>query len=320
MSLTSDMLVDRRRLRRQLTFWRVASVLILILALIGAGFAFRKFSGPGGQAHIARMNIEGLITGRQETLDLLRDIEKSSASAVILRINSGGGTTSGSEALYAAVQTLSAKKPVIAVIDGVGASGAYMTALGAERIVANGSALVGSIGVIAQVPNVSKLLDTLGVKVEAVRSSPLKAMPSGVEPTTPEARAALEATVADTYRWFRDLVGTRRNLSGEALGTVSDGRVFTGRQALGLKLVDELGGEKEAIAWLEREKNITKDLRVVEYKPKSQRGSLPGIGSLHQAARLLGLPVPEVLDDAAHRLLGPKALEGLVSVWQMPTE
>ncbi len=165
MSLTSDMLVDRRRLRRQLTFWRVASVLILILALIGAGFAFRKFSGPGGQAHIARMNIEGLITGRQETLDLLRDIEKSSASAVILRINSGGGTTSGSETLYTAVQTLSAKKPVIAVIDGVGASGAYMTALGAERIVANGSALVGSIGVIAQVPNVSKLLDTLGVKV-----------------------------------------------------------------------------------------------------------------------------------------------------------
>ncbi len=320
MSLTSDMLVDRRRLRRQLTFWRVASVLILILALIGAGFAFRTYSGPGGQAHIARMNIEGLITGRQETLDLLRDIEKSSASAVILRINSGGGTTSGSEALYSAVQALSAKKPVIAVIDGVGASGAYMTALGAERIVANGSALVGSIGVIAQVPNVSKLLDTLGVKVEAVRSSPLKAMPSGVEPTTPEARAALEATVADSYRWFRELVGSRRNLAGDALGSVSDGRVFTGRQALGLKLVDELGGEKEAIAWLEREKNIAKELRVVEYKPKSQRGSLPAIGSLHQAARLLGLPVPEALDEAANRLLGPKALEGLVSVWQMPTE
>jgi len=174
--------------------------------------------------------------------------------------------------------------------------------------------------VIAQVPNVSKLLETLGVKVEAVRSTPLKAMPSGVEPTTPEARAALEATVADTYRWFRDLVGARRNLQNDALNAVADGRVFTGRQALGLKLIDELGGEKEAIAWLEREKNLPRNLGVVDYKPKSQRGSLPALGSLHRALRLLGLPVPEAVDEAAYRLLGPQALEGLVSVWQMPTE
>lgn len=320
MTLTSDMLVDRRRLRRQLTFWRVASVLILVLALIGAVIASGQLGKPSGRSHIARMSIEGLITGRQETLDLLREIEKSQASAVILRIDSGGGTTSGSEALHNAVKALAAKKPVVAVIDGIGASGAYMTALGAERIVANGSALVGSIGVIAQVPNVSKLLETLGVKVEAVRSTPLKAMPSGVEPTTPEARAALEATVADTYRWFRDLVGARRNLQNDALNAVADGRVFTGRQALGLKLIDELGGEKEAIAWLEREKNVTRDLGVVDYKPKSQRGSLPALGSLHRALRLLGLPVPEAVDEAAYRLLGPKALEGLVSVWQMPTE
>ncbi|MCA4908771.1 MAG: signal peptide peptidase SppA, partial [Methylobacterium sp.] len=100
MSLTSDMLVDRRRLRRQLTFWRVASVLILILALIGAAIAFGRLGMSSGRSHIARMSIEGLITGRQETLDLLREIEKSQASAVILRIDSGGGTTSGSEALH----------------------------------------------------------------------------------------------------------------------------------------------------------------------------------------------------------------------------
>lgn len=320
MSLSSDMLVDRRRLRRQVTFWRIASILILILAVIGLAVAFRQYSGSVGQAHIARVAIEGLITGRQETLDVLKEVEKSSASAVILRINSGGGTTSGSEALHEAVKTLAVKKPVIAVIDGIGASGAYMTALGAERIVANGSALVGSIGVIAQVPNVTKLLDNLGVKVEAVRSSPLKAMPSGVEPTTPEARAALEATVAETYQWFRNLVGERRNLAGDALNVVADGRVFTGRQALGLKLIDEIGGEKEAIAWLGREKKVASDLRVVEYKPKSQRGGLPGLGSLHQVARLLGLPLPDAVEDAAQRLLGPRALEGLVSVWQMPTE
>lgn len=313
MSLAADMMVDRRRLRRQLTFWRILAGLAVLAALVGIGFVMR---GPVDSSHIARVQIEGLITGKQETLDLLRDIEKSKAQAVVLRINSGGGTTSGSEALYNAVKQLAAKKPVVAVIDGVGASGAYMTALGAERIVANGSAIVGSVGVIAQIPNVSKLLDTLGVKVESVRSSPLKAMPSGVEPTSPEARVALEQTVTDTYRWFRALVGERRKLEGDALANVADGRVFTGRQALELKLVDALGNENDAIAWLEAEKGLKKDLRVRDYKPKSQRGGLRGISALDGLARLFGIDVPDGVDQAAQRLLGAQALEGLVSVWQ----
>lgn len=313
MTLTSDLMVDRRRLRRQLTLWRVLAVLAVLGALIGIGLAFR---GTGDGAHVARVRIDGLITGKQETLDLLREIEKSKAQAVVLRINSGGGTTSGSEALYNGVRQLAAKKPVVAIIDGVGASGAYMAALGAERIVANGSAIVGSVGVIAQVPNVSKLLETLGVKVESVRSSPLKAMPSGVEPTSPEARVALEQTVADTYRWFRALVGERRKLDGDALAGVADGRVFTGRQALELKLIDALGNESDAIAWLEAEKGLRKDLRVREYKPKSQRSGVPGLSALDGLARLFGLAVPEGVDQVAQRLLGVQALEGLVSVWQ----
>lgn len=315
MSLTSDMLVDRRQLRRKLTFWRLVAILAVLAAMIGVGLFVTRGRGVDS-AHIARIQIEGLITGKQETIDLLRDVEKSRARAVILRINSGGGTTSGSEALYNEVRRLAGKKPVVAVIDGIGASGAYMTALGAERIVANGSAVVGSIGVIAQIPNVSKLLETIGVKVESVRSSPLKAMPSGVEPTSAEARAALEQTVLETYRWFRGLVGERRKLEGEALAGVTDGRVFTGRQALELKLIDGLGGEREAIAWLETEKNLPADLVVREYKPKSQRTGLPGITALASVARLFGVQVPEAMDQAAERLLGAQALEGLVSVWQ----
>ncbi|CAN1487272.1 SppA Periplasmic serine proteases (ClpP class) [Rhabdaerophilaceae bacterium] len=316
MSLASDMMVDRRRLRRQLTFWRVAAILALIGGIVTTGLLLTQDRVGKTQAHIARMQIEGLITGKQETLDLIQDIEKSSASAVVLRISSGGGTTSGSEALYNEVRRLAAKKPVVAVIDGVGASGAYMTALGADRILANGSAIVGSIGVIAQIPNISKLLDTVGVKVESVRSSPLKAMPSGVEPTTSEARTALELTVNDTYRWFRELVGDRRKLEGEALANVTDGRVFTGRQSVELKLIDALGSERDAIAWLEAEKGITKNLVVREYKVRSQRRGFPGFSALHQVARLIGLPVPESVDAASERVLGAFALDGLVSVWQ----
>lgn len=315
MTLSADLVVDRRRLRRKLTFWRVAAVAIALLSIIAIGFIL---VGRGPQAagkHIARVKIEGMITGKQETLDMLRAVERSSAAALVLRINSGGGTTSGSEALYNEVRRISAKKPVIAVIDGVGASGAYMTALGAERIVANGSAIVGSIGVIAQYPNLVKLLDTLGVKVEAVRSSPLKAQPSGVEPTPPEARAALEASVGESYAWFRGLVGERRKLQGDALGKVADGRVFTGRQAIGLNLVDQIGDERDAIAWLEAEKGLTKGLVIREYKPKSQQRGIPGLTALVTLARLFGVELAPDIADASSRMLGVNGLDGLVSVW-----
>jgi protease-4 len=317
MSIASDLIVDRRRLRRQLTIWRVLAVLAVIGALVAIGLVYGRGQIGSGQAHIARIRIDGLITGSQTTIDLLRRAEESSAKAIILRINSGGGTTAGSETYYSEVRRIAQKKPIVAVIDGVGASGAYMTAMGADRIIANGSALVGSIGVIAQIPNVTKLLDTIGVKVDSVRSTPLKAMPSGVEPTTPEARAALEATVLDTYHWFRALVGERRGLGGDALAGVTDGRVFTGRQAIELKLVDELGGEKEAIAWLESVKGISTGLKIRPYTPGDGIPRFPGLSGL---AGLLGLAQGGELGSAARAILGADALDGLVSVWHPSRE
>lgn len=320
MSLDSDMIVDRRRLRRQLTFWRVFVVLVALVAVIGAGLVWGGDVFLSGRPHIARIRIDGLITGSQNTIDLLRRADNKAVQAVILRINSGGGTTAGSETLYNEVRRLAASKPVVAVIDSVGASGAYMTAIGTEHIFANGSAIVGSVGVIAQIPNFSKLLDTVGVKVEAVRSSPLKAMPSGIEPTTPEARAALEATVLETYRWFRALVGERRKLEGAALDRIADGRVFTGRQALELKLIDSLGDEKDAIAWLEREKNLVKELPV---RPYTVGSTINRFSSLTSLMGLIGLATGHVGDairDSAREILGVGALDGLVSVWHPARE
>lgn len=315
MSLSSDSIVDRRRLRRQLTFWRVAAFAIALVTLVGGGLFMTRGSLGSSAAHIARIEIEGLITGRQETLDLIAQAERSNASAVVLRINSGGGTTSGSEALFLAVRRLAARKPVVAVIGGVGASGAYMTAMGADRIYANGSSVVGSIGVIAQIPNLVKLLDNLGVKVEAVRSTPLKAMPSGVETTTPEARQALEETVRESYAWFRGLVSERRRLEGAMLDRVSDGRVFSGRQALELKLIDSVGDERDAVVWLETEKNIAKSLPVRSYKAPERYRGLAGIFSLDGLAHLAGLDTAGPLGDAARQFMGANTLDGLLSVW-----
>ncbi len=318
MSFEADLMVDRRRLRRQVTFWRVSALMVVLAGVVALGVSYGGVALGGVRPHIARITLEGLITGKQETLDVLERAGGANVRAVILRIDSGGGTTAGSETLYNEVRRLAAKKPVVAVIDSIGASGAYMTALGAQRILANGSALVGSIGVIAQMPNVSKLLDTLGVKVESVRSSPLKALPNGVEPTPPEARLALEASVKDSYGWFKALVGERRQLEGAALDAVSDARVFTGRQALALKLIDAIGDERTAIEWLEKERGLAKSLPVLVYKPE-EGARLPTISTL--ARGLVGLGVPqEALSALGRALEEGRALEGLVSLWLASNE
>src|ERR1700737_787835 len=276
MSLDSDVIVDRRRIRRKLTFWRVTPT----LGAIGGGAIVGVVVTPGGRGaltssgSIARVNIEGLIRSDQERVEALERLENSKTAAVVVHINSPGGTTAGSEQLYAALVRLKAKKPLVVVVEGLAASGGYITAIAADHIVAQQSSLVGSIGVLFQFPNFTELLKTVGVKVEEVKSSPLKAAPNGFEPTSPEARAALESLVKDSYAWFRGLVKERRGMDDALLDKVADGRVFTGRQAVDLKLIDQLGDEKTAIAWLVAQKNIKSDLPVRDFKLSPRFGDL----------------------------------------------
>ena len=202
-----------------------------------------------------------------------------------MHINSPGGTTAGSEQLYDALVRLKAKKPLVVVVEGLAASGGYITAIAADHIIAQQTSLVGSIGVLFQFPNFAELMKTVGVKVEEVKSSPLKAAPNGFEPTSPEARAALDALVKDSYAWFRGLVKERRGMDDALLEKVADGRVFTGRQAVDLKLIDQLGDEKTAVAWLVAEKKIKSDLPVRDFKLHAavRRPDFPANGGFHHA-------------------------------------
>lgn len=266
MTAQADYIVDRRRLRRQLSFWRILAFLAVGAAALGAAYMFRGKAISASTPHIARLSIEGVITGDKGTIDLIREIGESSAKAVIVSIESPGGTTTGAEKLYDELRLLAGKKPVVAVVGTMAASGGYIAAMGSERIFASGNSLVGSIGVLFQYPNVSGLLDKLGISYESVKSAPLKASPNGFEPTSEAARAALAALVADSFEWFKGLVKDRRAMTDAELAAVTDGRVFTGRQGLQLKLVDALGGEREAIAWLEAEKKIGAGLPVRDWK------------------------------------------------------
>jgi protease IV len=283
MSLDADLIVDRRRMRRKLTFWRVLAVLFIAVVVVGAAaFLGRRTGFAGVGNYIARVTIQGLIRDDEERVQQLERLGKSTtARAVIVHIDSPGGTTAGSEQLYDALMRLKERKPLVIVVDGLAASGGYITAIAGDHIVAKQTSLVGSIGVLFQYPNFTDLLDKLGVKVESIKSSPLKAAPNGFEPTSPEARAAIESIIKDSYAWFRGLVQDRRHLSDEELQAVADGRVFTGHQGIGLKLVDEIGDERTGIAWLAKEKKINDKLPVRDYQLHRRFGDLP---FLHAAA------------------------------------
>jgi protease-4 len=311
---TADYLVDRRRLGRQVRFWRIAAFVIAGIAIVAFGLRAASLAGAG-VTHIARLSISGVITGDAETLKLLRSVRESKAAAAILTIDSPGGTTEGSEVLYEEIRRLAEKKPVVAVVGTMAASGAYIAAIGADRIVARGNSIVGSIGVLVEYPNVSGLMDKVGVKLESIKSSPLKASPNGFEPTPPAARDAMAALVLDSFAWFKDLVKSRRQMSDEELAVVDDGRVFTGRQGIPLKLVDAIGGEREAIAWLETSKGVAKDLPVRDWRP--QRG-FAGFRMTSLAADVADAFGWSSLASAVRRG-NPGAVDGLMSIWQVPS-
>jgi protease IV len=319
MSLDADLIVDRRRMRRKLTFWRVVAVAVIVLAIGAAVAAVSRrdlVSGP----YIARVTISGLIRDDEERVRQFDRLASSSAAkAVIVHVDSPGGTTAGSEQLFDALGRVRAKKPIAVVVDSMAASGAYITAISGDYIVAKQTSLVGSIGVLFEYPNFSDLLDKIGVKVESIKSTPLKAAPNGFEPTSPEARAAIQSIIMDSYAWFKGLVQDRRHMTDAQLAAVDDGRVFTGHQGVDLKLIDQIGDERTAIAWLAKEKKISASLPVHDYELESRLDDLP---FLHAAAMVALDAVG--LDGLARRFADLDAggaldrfnLDGLLALWQ----
>ena len=319
MSMTADQIVDRRRLRRKLSFWRVVGFLAAMVLIVGGYVAVngRDAFPLTSELQIARVSISGFITDDRERNELIARLARNdNVKGVILAIDSTGGATAGGESLYENIRRLAAAKPTVATIGTFGASAAYMAAIASDHIVARRSAITGSIGVLFQYPEVSKLLDNLGVKVEEEKSAPLKAEPSPFRPASPEAKAVLQGVIRDTYDWFVDIVAERRKLARPDALQLADGRVFTGRQAVAVNLVDEIGGEDVAVAWLGT-RGIDVKLPVRDWKPvRSGGGVFPFADAavLWIAQRMgIGPLRGEVLDRILPQSL---KLDGLLSVWQ----
>ena len=308
-------IADRRQLRRKLTFWRVAAIVIVLAALFFAALA--QWPGMGARDHIARISITGLIQDDRELLERLDAIARNDrAKALIVAISSPGGTTYGGEVVFKALRKVAEKKPVVSDIRTLAASAGYMIAAAGDTIVAGESSITGSIGVIFQYPQIAEMMDKLGVSLEEIKSSPLKAEPSPFHPPSEEARQMIRSMIMDSYDWFVDLVAERRNLSRGEAERLADGSIFTGRQALEAKLVDQLGGDVEIRAYLET-KGVDEDLPMVEWKDDNGNSSLWFARAVAEVFRLTGLG--EAFGPAS---LGPWVgdklfLDGLVSVWQV---
>ena len=312
MSNDIDHILNHISLKKSRRRWRwiaVLAIAALVIGLIAAG-NYEKSLG----SHVARLDVEGLITGEERQLDLIRDMAKDDdVKALILRINSPGGTTVGSEALYEELRKLGAKKPVVAVMDSVAASGGYITALAADRIYARGNTITGSIGVIFTYPDVSQLLNTIGVKMEEVKSGELKAEPSGTHPVPEKARIVMQEMVTDGFNWFKGLVRERRKLDAATVDRLSDGRVYSGRQALTEKLIDGLGTEVEAREWLAAEKSIDAKLETITRKPKRERGE--GLFGVSMGKSLMNGMIESLGLDSLRAKAEAAKLDGLLVLW-----
>ncbi len=314
MSLDADAILDRRRLKRRIGLWRILAFLFAAVAGLGMiAWAGGLGSSIGyATAHIARLKIAGFIHIDRQLLETIEAVGKNrNVKGVIVVIESSGGTTSGGEAIQEAIRKLAGKKPTVAHVDTLAASAAYMIALGADQIVARRSAIIGSIGVLVQWGEVTGLMDKVGVKLQEVKSTPLKAEPTPFKPASPEAKAMLDSMVQDSYRWFVGMVAERRGLSVEEARTLADGRVVTGAQAKDLKLIDAIGGPDVAKNWLETARGVEKDLPIKDWKPSEEWLPLPEAESLAAAVTrgvLSAIGLQTVIS-------GTGELDGLRSVW-----
>jgi len=312
--MDSSMIADRRRLRRRLGFWRIAAA-VLLVALGLSLYLFFRSEIEQSSPQIAHVTISGLITDDDELLERLKKVEENDqVKAVIVSISSPGGTTYGGEKIFKAIRAISAKKPVVSDVRTLAASAGYMIATAGDTIIAGDSSITGSIGVIFQYPQIQPLLDKLGVSLQEIKSSPLKAEPSPFHNTTEEAKAMINNMVQDSYAWFVDLVADRRKLPRDEVLKLADGTIYTGRQALKVKLVDQLGGDPEIRDYLAK-RDISKDLPVVDWDKKSNTPFLLA-GAISKVATLLGYGDLFKAQDLEGILPQKLLLDGLVSVWQ----
>ena len=250
---------------------------------------------PSARKQIARIEVKGAIAAdaRKHVLEAIKTIEERGFPALLLRIDSPGGTVGDSQEIYSALKRLRRNVKIVASFGNISASGGVYIGMGAEHIMANPGTITGSIGVILRGNNLERLLEKVGVSFKVIKSGPYKDILAFDRDLTEPEQAILQALIDTSYNQFVHTVAEARDLSVDNVKRFADGRVFTGQQALELGLVDRLGTEEEARRWaaelVDLDPDKTKCFTFEEQKPFWNR-FIPG----NQRA-IIPLP-PQTLD------------------------
>lgn len=256
-------------------FAHLALAIVLLMALLGLVLIVIVGTRGGGAfsfaGRVGVLEVSGVIEDDEKYLEQIRDFRKDgSVKAVLVAINSPGGAVAPSQSVYRELKRLSEEHdiPVVATLGSVAASGGYYIALGADSIYTMPGSMTGSIGVIMEVPDVSGLMEKVGVGMQVVKSAEHKDTPSLFRPMGPSDRAVLEAMVQDVYAQFVDVVAEERKLSRESLTVLADGRVMSGNQAIAAGLADRIGNFNDALAAAGRMAGLGDEPRYVRPKEK----------------------------------------------------
>ncbi len=275
-------------------------ILVLFLGTVWVFMAALGEDGlPTGGAKVAVVEIEGIIVdGTAAVRELREHAENPSIKAVVLRVNSPGGVVAPTQEIFAAIQRArKAGKPVVATLGAVAASGGYYVATAADRIYANPGTLTGSIGVVMQMANIEGLLKKVGVEYVVVKAGSYKDVGNFARTMRPEERKMLQALLDDVYSQFVDAVVEGRGLERSEVLAFAEGRIYSGQQALALKMVDEMGGFEDAVEAAGKLANISGRPKLVYPRKRfsfkdllENRLGLPAAGPLLPA--LSGIRTP----------------------------
>lgn len=271
----ADLLLDREKLLRQVQKWKwlfFLSLMILIFSIsIKKEISVKSYKDS--KEIIAQVEIIGAIDHNPILIEELKAIEEDkNVKALLLYIDSPGGTTFASEELYETIKKIKKSKPVVAVLGTIAASGGYLVALSADYIVARSMSITGSIGVISENIEVTELAQKLGVKLKYYKSSPLKAAPNLFEKTSDEVKQAEMEVINDSYEIFLKIFMESRKMKRDNALSLANGKIYIGKRAKELNLIDYVGGIDDAVNWLEKEKKIKAKtpLVIIDWaKPKN---------------------------------------------------
>ncbi len=266
-------LLDQFYIKRKNFITRLFLLTLFIILLITALIKIQARND-----FIAKISVEGVIQDRSDLVGKINDlVNNKKVKGLITIVNSPGGTYVGSKELYDSIRKLGKKVPTVVYMREIATSGGYLVALSSDKIFGNEGTITGSVGVILQTADITKLLEKIGINPVIVKSGELKAVPNPAEKLNDEKLNYLREVIQNMQREFLELVKLNRNISKSVLEIISDGRILTGKDAKKLELIDYVGNESDAIKWLKNEAKVDDDIQIVDFSIEKDLGSILGL-------------------------------------------